>query len=311
MNVSRSARTVKVTAPRWVAGLRAVNDLVILTKAPLTLLVVFTTLVGYLLGVEGAIPWSPLVWTLVGTGLTALSANAFNQWMEIRSDACMARTRNRPLPAGSMPPHRAVMLASGMMGVGLVSLVLAAGVLSAALAALTAAIYLVAYTPLKTRTSLCTLVGAVCGAIPPLIGWTAATGRLAGGAWVLAATLLVWQIPHFLALGWLHREDYAQAGFRMLPAHDQPGDLTGMLIILYCLALIPITASAWLVGLAGGAYVTTATVLGVGMAVLAVQFHRGRTQVHARRLFRASVAYLPLLFSVMLMDRRPFGLPGF
>ena len=311
MNANRLAGDVGVAAARGEARVRRVSAYLALTKARLALLVVFTTLAGYVLGTEGSIAWSRLAWTLVGTGLTAVAANIFNQWMEVRADGRMLRTSNRPLPAGTIPPQHAFALASGMMSLGLALLLLAVNPLSALLAAVAAAVYLVAYTPLKTRTSLCTLVGAICGAIPPMIGWTAATGRLSGGAWVLGGTLLVWQIPHFLALGWVYRKDYARAGFRILPVLDRSGDLTALLAILYCLALVPTSIAASLVGLAGAGYAAVAFFLGAGMIGLAVQFHHRRTAVRARRLFLASVAYLPLLFGAMLMDRGPLGILHF
>jgi heme o synthase len=307
MSLSRIATESKPAAPRWATGSRRFAEYAALTKARLALLVLFTTLIGYLLGADGAVAWPRLAWTIIGTGLTALAASALNQWLEISADGQMRRTCARPLPTGALSPRHALVLASGMVFLGLVLLASAVSLLSALLAATTVIIYLAAYTPLKTRTSLCTLLGAICGAIPPLIGWAAATGRIDAPALVLATILMIWQIPHSLALAWRHRQDCARAGFRLLPALDVSGNLTALLTVLYSLALIPVTLSAVLVGLAGYLYAAVAAVLGVGLVVLAMHFGRRRTDAAARRLFLAGLAYLPLLFGVMLADHCAAG----
>ncbi|HVP13308.1 MAG TPA: heme o synthase [Phycisphaerae bacterium] len=285
--------------------MQRIADYAVLTRARLASLVLFTTVAGYLLGITGSVVWSKLLSTLIGTGLTALAANAFNQWMEMHVDARMPRTRNRPLPAGAISPHSALAVALGMMLAGLILLKLAVNGPSAFLAAMTAVIYLAAYTPLKTRTSLCTLVGAVCGAIPPVIGWTAATGRVEGPAVILGAILLVWQVPHFLALAWLYREDYGRSGFRTLPMSDCSGESTGLMIVLYSLVLLPIGLTGVLVGLSGWAYAAASIALGLGLVYLAVRFYRDRSARNAKRLFHATLVYLPLLLTFMIADRGP------
>lgn len=301
------AIAIEQTASRSLLGAwsERLSVYVELTKARLVALVVVTAWVGFVIGSNGAVVWSTLVCTLVGTALAALGANALNEWMEIRPDGRMERTRNRPLPAGRLPARRAFTVATVMLAAGPIVLVLTANWLAAALALAAGVIYLTVYTPLKRRSPLCTLVGAVCGALPPMVGWTAATGHLGPGAWVLGATLFVWQIPHFLALAWLYREDYARGGFRMLPVVDRAGEVTTVVVILYCLALLPVGLGATLTGLAGWAYALCSVLLGMGLLALGIDLYRRRTRTSARRLFLASIIYLPLLLGFMVIDRGP------
>jgi protoheme IX farnesyltransferase len=276
-----------------------------LTKARLVALVLLTTLVGFVAGSGDYVAWPRLAWTVVGTALTALGANALNEWIEMRADGLMERTRNRPLPTGRLTPRQAVSAAVAMVVAGPVLLVLAVNPLAAGLALLAAVVYLAAYTPMKTRSPACTLIGAVCGALPPMVGWAAAAGRLEAGAWVLGATLFVWQIPHFLALAWLYRDDYARGGFRMLPIVDRTGSTTGVMVILWSLALLPAGLAATLAGLAGWVYAVGSLLLGLGLLALGVELYRRRSEASARRLFVASLIYLPLLLAFMMADRGP------
>ena len=281
-----------------------------LTKARLSLTVVLTAAVGYVVASGAQIGWWRLLWTVVGTSLSAGSANAFNQVLEMKRDARMCRTRGRPLPSRRITPRRAVQWSVLMGLAGCTLLALAVNVLTAALAALTIAVYLVLYTPLKLRTTLNTLVGAVCGALPPLMGWAAATGRLDTGAWALALILFVWQIPHFMALAWLYRKDYRRGGFRMLPALDPTGRLVGTVALLYSLALVPAALTATLLGVAGAAYAVGSIVLGVGLLAMTGRFYRHLNCRCARGLFVASVIYLPLLMGLMVLDRGPVSPPA-
>ncbi len=276
-----------------------------LTKARLASLVLFTTLVGYLLASGAAMDWLRFCGALVGTALAALAANGLNQWMEVRLDRRMERTQRRPLVVGSIPSGEAFAVSIAMLIASPIVLVGLVNVLAAVLALATAGIYLIFYTPLKTRTTLCTLVGAICGALPPMIGWVGATGRLDGGAWVLAAVLFVWQIPHFLALAWLYRDDYARGGFRMLPVVDPHGGITSFLVVLYSLALLPIGLAGTLVGVAGWVYAAASLVLGLGMLIMGIDLYRTRSNGSARRVFLASIIYLPLLLGCMLADAGP------
>lgn len=276
-----------------------------LGKARLSFLVVVTTAVGYVLASRGGISLRGLALVVVGTGLTSSGALAMNQWMERSRDARMERTRGRPLPAGVFTPGHALRLAAASILAGLACLAAFTNLLTAALAATVVVVYLGFYTPLKPRTPLCTLVGAICGAIPPMMGWSAAAGRLEIGAWILAAVLFLWQIPHFLALAWLYREDYERAGFRMLPVIDRSGIVTGRMVILYSLALVPIGIAATLAGVAGRTFLVGSVVLGALLLSLGIRLARQRTDASARALFLASLVYLPLLLGLMIADRAP------
>ena len=276
-----------------------------LAKPRLTALVAATAGAGYVLG--GAAPgygW-PLFWTLLGTALAAGGANAVNQWLEAGRDGRMERTRGRPFARGRLGLLRGFAWTIGVIAVGVAILGVGVNWRAGALAALAAAIYLFLYTPLKVRNSLCTLVGAVSGAIPPMIGWVAASGRLDPGAWMLGGLLYAWQVPHFLSLAWLHRSDYEKGGFLMLATSDPSGRATCRMALLYTAALLPLSLMPSLGGIAGPTYAVGAILCGAGMLVLAVRLHRRRADADAGRLFRASLAYLPLVLALMMADRRP------
>ncbi len=280
-------------------SLRLISEL---AKARLCALVLITTFVGFLLAAE-QIALTPLLLTLVGVGLAAFGANALNQCWEADRDARMRRTENRPLPSGRMSTRQAwtVALVMALVGPIIVAMV---SEYAALLTVLTQALYVLAYTPLKTITPHNTLLGAVVGALPPMIGWAAASNELGFGAWLLGAILFFWQIPHFLALAWLYRDDYARGGFRMLPLVDPDGWLTVRIVLVYTLALIPLTLSMTLAGLTGVFFAVSAVLLGLGFAWTAVTLARQRRREQARRLFLASVIYLPLLLMAMVADRR-------
>jgi heme o synthase len=276
-----------------------------LTKAGLNFMVVLTTSVGFLLAHSGRLDWGLFGWTLAGTALAALGSSGLNQWLERRRDALMERTRNRPLPRGQMSPGQAlaVSLVLALAGVGL--LAWQVNLLTAALALSVQVVYITLYTPLKTRSPLCTLVGAYCGAVPPMMGFSAATGTLSLGAYILGALLFTWQIPHFLALAWLYREDYARGGHRMLPVVDESGRTTMLMIVLYALALAPISSALALAGLAGWTFAGSAAVLALGFAGLGLALWLQPTRQSARRVFFASIAYLPLVLLLLVLDRGP------
>ncbi len=274
-----------------------------LTKVRLNALVLATTAVGFALGSVGPLDWTRLAWTAAGTALAAASASLFNQLFERRRDALMHRTRGRPLPARQIGPA-AVFVAAVLSGYGGAAMLgLTVGLLPAALAAINIVLYAVLYTPLKPRTTFNTLVGAVCGAIPPVIGWTAATGQLDPGAWLLGGLLFVWQLPHFLALAWMYREDYARGGHAMLPVRDQGGEITAQAVVLSTVPLIPLGVSATLLGLAGVWSALVSFLLGAWFLWLAVGFYRGCADASARRLFLGSITYLPLVLLAMTLDR--------
>jgi protoheme IX farnesyltransferase len=239
---------------------------------------------------------------VVGTALSSFGANILNQWWESERDRLMLRTRERPLPAGRIGRREAAILGVVTACLGLVVLAFGTNWLTTLLSIFVILIYVLVYTPLKVRTPLNTVVGAVCGAIPPMMGWAAATGRLDAGAWILGGILFAWQIPHFLALAWLYREDYARGGFLMLPAVDGEGRLTGQLAFLYAAALLPITASLSAFGVTGWAFLFTSQVVGLAFVALGWIFLRSRNQLTARRLFLASILYLPVLLGLMVID---------
>ena len=276
-----------------------------LTTARLVALVLFSTVVAFLVASDARVRWLTLLWTIIGTGLAALGANGLNQVAEVQPDGRMDRTRGRPLPARRMAVRRAFVVTTAMAASGVGILALRVNMLTAGLGLLAVLLYLLLYTPMKKRGPACTLAGAVCGALPPMMGWSAATGRLDLGAWVLGATLFVWQIPHFLSLAWLHRADYARGGFRVLPVVDGSGRTTCELALLYSLALIPLGLTATLIGLAGWIFAGGSLILGVAFAAQAFGLYRRCSDVQARRLFLTSVIYLPLLLGLMAADRGP------
>ncbi len=286
------------------------HTLVELTKARLVTLVLVTTGVGFVLAGRAPLDWGGLVWTVVGTGLAAAGVMSLNQGVEWRRDALMVRTRLRPVPSGAVSPRQALVFGTLVSAAGIAVLALRVNALTALLGAAVVLLYVLVYTPLKTRTSLCTLAGAVCGAIPPMMGWSGAAGRLGFGAWILAALLFCWQIPHFLALAWLYREDYERGGFRMLPSLDPGGAMTGRTAVLYCFALLPIGVVAALSGLSGWGAALGSLACGTLLLLLGVQLARTRSDAAARRLFLGTLAYLPLLLALMVADRNVASLAG-
>jgi len=279
------------------------SDLGELVKARLSLLVLSTTLVGYLLGQgKGAVSWFALVATLVGTAMSACGAAALNQWWERDVDILMKRTRDRPLPAGRMHPTDALLfgILFSVFGVAILSLV---NTLAAALSAATIIVYVLIYTPLKRISAINTLVGAIPGALPPLIGWIAATGEPSLPGWVLFAILWFWQMPHFLAIAWMYREEYAGAGFIFLTGGDEQGIATSRQILLYTACLMVVTLAPAAIGLNNVWYLLGSFLLGLGFLVLGVRFAWTRTRIAARQLFFGSIIYLPLLLALLVATR--------
>jgi protoheme IX farnesyltransferase len=271
-----------------------------LTKPRITLLVVFTALVGFVTA-SSASPWSGLLTAaLVGTGLVAAGASAINMVMERDTDALMHRTRSRPIPAGRIRPGDARWFGALLTLSGLGLLAGLCNPLAAFVAFSTWASYLFLYTPLKRRTHLSTLVGAVPGALPPVIGWAAASESLDPGAFILFAILFLWQIPHFLAIAWLYREDYERGGFPLLPVIDREGRLTGRQAVLHSVALLVVSLAPVAAGLGGALYLAGALVLGIALTLAALRLAITRSRPAARALFLASVLYLPALTSLLL-----------
>ena len=298
--VARVATTAPVAR---VAASRRSSDFLALTKPRLNLLVLLTTLGGLYLGAPDGVAPLLLFHTLIGTALVAGGASALNQVWERDTDGLMRRTRTRPVPDGRLQAAEGLRFGLLLSAIGLVQLALGVNLAAALVAAATLGSYVLLYTPLKRRTWLSTLIGAFPGALPPVIGWAAATGRIDVAALTLFGIVFFWQIPHFLAIAWLYREDYARAGLPLLPVIEPDGRSTGRQALIYAVLLVPVSVSPAATGLAGTGYVAVAVVLGAALVALSVTFARERSTTAARRLFLASIAYLPLLWAVLVVDR--------
>jgi len=280
-----------------------VRDLIELVKARLTLLVLLTTAVGFYLGAEGPINYAALVHTVFGTALAAAGAAALNQWWEYKLDALMQRTRSRPVPAGRMRPREALVIGSSLSIFGVTYLALVCNALSAALAAITIIIYVFAYTPLKLVSTFNTALGAVPGALPPMIGWAAARGTLNAGAWMLFAILFFWQLPHFFAIAWMYRDDYARAGFQMISSDDRTGERSASQSVFFCMILFVIAGLPAFLGIATVFYLLAELILGGIFLAAAMRFLKTKTPSDARRLFLTSIIYLPLLLGALVLSK--------
>jgi len=278
------------------------SDYVALTKPRLNLLVVVTSAAGYYLGATSSPDLVNMAQAVVGTALVAGGSAVLNQVYERDTDARMRRTRLRPLPDQRVAPLDATIYGSVLSAAGLGILAYATNWVAAALALATLVIYLAVYTPMKRTSNLSTLVGAVPGALPAVIGWSASRGDIAIGGWTLFAIVFLWQIPHFMAIAWMYRDDYGRAGFPMLPVVEPDGLRTGQQALLYAAALLPVSIGPTVVGLAGWVYFGLALVLGFALFLLSARFARSRTDQSARALFLASIIYLPLIWVAMVLD---------
>ena len=283
--------------------LRVVADLVALTKPRVLVMVLVTTVVGYYVGREGVADYARLLHLVLGTLLAAGGTLALNQYLEREVDGRMDRTRGRPLPDGRLQPLEALLFGVAITVMGLVYLTILVNVLAGLVTAATVVLYLFAYTPLKLRTALCTLVGAVPGALPPVTGWVAARDAFDVGAWVLFGILFLWQLPHTLAIARLYREDYARAGVRLLPVIDPEGTSTERQIVTGCLALLVVSLLPTLIGLAGPIYFAGAFLLGVALVVLGARQAVVPSSAAARRVLFASLLYLPALLALLAFDK--------
>jgi len=281
---------------------RRVVDFLTLTRPRVVLMVLVTTFVGFSLGSQGALDWFSLLKTLFGMALAAGGTAALNQYLERDLDRKMARTRLRPLPDGRLRPSEALIFGMAITALGLLDLLLAVSSLSALVTAISVVSYLFLYTPLKRKSPLSTLVGAIPGALPPVAGWAATRGELGIEAWVLFAILFLWQIPHSLAIAWLYRNDYAQAGFRLLSVIDPDGRSMGRPIVSHCLALLIVGILPTVIGLTGSVYFVAAFVLGIAFLGCGVGLAVSRSAKAARRLLHASLVYLPVLLLMMVLD---------
>ena len=282
---------------------RFMSDFAELVKARLTMLVLLTTAVGYYLGALGPIKAAGLFHAVFGTALAAAGAAALNQWWERRLDALMHRTKTRPIPAGRMLARDALILGCLLSIAGVVYLALTCNALSAALAAATILIYVLAYTPLKRVSTFNTLVGAIPGALPPVVGWVAASGHLEIGAWSLFAILFLWQLPHFFAIAWMYREDYARAGFEMISKDDTTGARSASQSVLFCILLLIISGTPAVLKIVSSSYLAVELVLNGLFIFMAMRFLRTQATIDARRLFLTSIAYLPLLLAALVLTK--------
>ena len=281
------------------------NAYVALTKPDVSFLVLMTTAAGYYMGAHGAVDWLRLVQTVFATLLIAAGTATLNHYIERDSDRFMRRTASRPLPSGQLHPREAFWFGVILCIAGAIDLYFTAGFLASALGVLTCVTYLLAYTPLKKRTVWATTVGAFPGAIPPMIGWVAATGTLDRGAWLLFVILFLWQFPHFYAIAWMYREDYARAGIMMLPVVDREGTRTFRQIILTSIALVGASLLPAIIGLTGVRYFFGALVVSTALVQVCLWASSSRTNVRAKWLMHATVLHIPLLLGLMIYDKIP------
>jgi protoheme IX farnesyltransferase len=274
-----------------------------LTKPRITFLIVLTAAAGFCLGAKTGVDYVRFTHAMVGIALLSSGIAALNQYMERELDALMRRTMTRPLPSGKLSAFEALVFGAGLTVFAEVYLALLVNPLTALFGLGVVAGYLFMYTPLKTRTTLSTVVGAFPGAMPPLMGWTAAAGEVTAGAWVLFSILFLWQFPHFLAIAWMYREDYGRAGIRMLPVVEPEGRVTGQQIVAYTLMLVPVSLLPTALGITGRVYFLGAAVLGLLFLASSVAAALSKSRQQARRLLLASVLYLPLLFGLMVLNQ--------
>lgn len=274
-----------------------------LTKPRITFLIVLTAAAGFALGAKGSLDYLQFTHAMLGIALLSSGIATLNQYMERELDGLMRRTMSRPLPSGKLAPLEALVFGVGLTIIAEVYLALLVNPLTALFGLAVIAGYLFMYTPLKTRTTLSTAVGAFPGALPPLMGWTAASNEVTTGAWVLFAILFLWQFPHFLAIAWMYREDYGRAGIRMLPVVEPEGRVTGQQIVVYTLMLLPVSLLPTLLGISGRVYFYGAILLGSLFLLSSISAALSKTRQQARRLLLASVLYLPLLFGLMVLNQ--------
>ena len=282
---------------------KRIEDYIELTKPRLVLMILITTAAGFYLGTQGAVNWLLFLHTLIGAGLTAAGVLGLNQYLERDIDLQMARTQQRPLPAGRMHPIEALLFCAFLTGSGMLYLTFLVNPLSGFVISLIVVSYLFVYTPLKRKTSLCTLIGAVPGALPPVVGSVAAQGSLSGAAWVLFTILFLWQLPHSLAIAYIYREDYANAGLKLLPVIHPDGTSTRRQIVINCVALFGIGLLPTLFNIAGGIYFFAALLIGGMFLASGIYLDKTHSIKAARYVLYASLLYLPLIFITMAIDK--------
>ena len=280
-----------------------ISDYLELIKPRLVLMILITTAAGFYLGSPDTVNWTQFLHTLIGAGLTAAGVLGLNQYLERDIDAKMPRTQNRPIPAGRMCPMKALLFCAFLTASGMMYLTVLVNPMSGFVISLIVVSYLFIYTPLKRKTSLCTLIGAVPGALPPVVGWVAAQGKLSASAWVLFAILFLWQLPHSLAIAYIYRDDYAKAGLKLLPVIHPDGASTRRQIVFNCVALMGIGLLPVLFNIAGGLYFIAALFIGGIFLLTGIYLHKSRSTKAARYVLYASLLYLPCLFITMAIDK--------
>ncbi len=298
MKISASEMAAPVNTSKWTVGVVAE-----LVKARLTGLVLLTTIVGFYLGNQNPGEFFLLASTMLGTALLASGAASLNQYLEREHDARMPRTQDRPIPAGLVSPEATLIMGGVLSIVGILQLALFVNLLTSLLGCITLALYLFVYTPLKRVTTLNTVIGAVPGAVPPLMGWAAARGSIDGAGWSLFAILFFWQLPHFLAIAWMYRDEYGKAGYVMLPNVDSTGERTGAQALSHTFGLLPVSLAPVVFGVSGAWYALGAIVMTLVFVYYANAFRRELSRTSARRLFFCSIIYLPLLLGLMVFDK--------
>ena len=273
-----------------------------LTKPRIAFMLVLTSAAGFYLGTKGSFDFALFINAMIGILILAFGVATLNQWMERSTDALMARTKNRPLPSTRLTPTEALVFGLVQCSVSEIYLYFLVNPLTAGLGLVVIVGYVLLYTPLKTRTSASTAIGAIPGAMPPLMGWTAAANEVTLGAWVLFVMLFLWQFPHFLAIAWMYKEQYAKAGILMLPVVEPAGRITARQIVLFAIMLVPASLAPFFLGVAGIVYLVGATLLGLWFLYESIAMARSRTVAKARRLLMVSVLYLPLIFGLLVLD---------
>ena len=294
---------MRTTAAASIATRTRASDYLALAKPRLNVLVVASALAGYAMAGGEVAHVTTVLWLVVGTALVAGGASAYNQIIEREADGMMRRTRSRPLPDGRLPAPEAFACATAMSITGLAILAAGVNLLSSLVALSTLVSYALVYTPLKRHTSFATVIGAIPGALPPVIGWAAAAGALSQGAWVLFGIVFLWQLPHFLAIAWMYRDDYARAGFPLLPVIEPDGRSTARQTVVYSAALLPLALAPTLVGMSGTVYFVSALALTTAFLGMSIRFAMTRAVRDARRLFFSSIIYLPILWVLMIANR--------
>ncbi|HUR99466.1 MAG TPA: heme o synthase [Pyrinomonadaceae bacterium] len=273
-----------------------------LTKPRIAFMLVLTSAAGFYLGTKGSFDFALFTNAMIGILILAFGVATLNQWMERSTDARMDRTKNRPLPSMRLKPNEALIFGLAQCAVAEIYLYFLVNPLTAGLGLVVIAGYVLLYTPLKTRTSASTAIGAIPGAMPPLMGWTASANEVTLGAWVLFVMLFLWQFPHFLAIAWMYKEQYAKAGILMLPVVEPSGRITARQIVLFAIMLLPASLAPFFLGVAGVVYLVGATLLGLWFLIESISMARARTTEKARRLLMVSVLYLPLIYGLLVLD---------